>query len=153
MSMEVIGKAMQLKLGEAVHLLQGMMAENSMRQEMIGNLPSDRQQRERQRLARDRDHIEILAKILQDLVASTMECVRDRDFHGEAVQAKLLEILRLGKGMLAEYRMGMDMLDGLPPECQEDESQRLTKDVELIHNIIGILHGVADAIIQSKEGG
>jgi hypothetical protein len=147
-SMNITGEPMQLKLAEAVHLAEGMMAEYRMSQEIVESLPPERQQRERQRLAVDRQHIEILAGLLRDLAGATLESVRDRDVRGEAVQDKLQEILRLLKGMLAEFTMRLRMLDGLPPECQEDESRRLARDLQLIGAIGNIVDSIADAIIQ-----
>jgi len=149
--MDIIGKSMQLKLDEAISLVKGMMAENRMRQEMAENLPPERRQRECQKLATDLEHIKILANILKDLAAAASESVRTRDFRGEAVQQQMQDIIRLEKGMLAECKMRMAMLDDLPPECKEEEIRRISKDRELIGTISRVLGSVMDAIIQGDD--
>jgi hypothetical protein len=138
-----------LRLREAFNVIQGMLAENGARRDAVRSLPADRQEQESQRLASDREQIVVLAKILQGLVATTMEAIRDNDYPA-AVALGLREALNVAKRMLAECVKGLEMVGGLPPERRHEETQRLDRDLEFTRVLVKIVGGVADGVIEGR---
>ena len=62
-----------LKLEEAFHVIQGMVAEIRTRRDAVRSLPADRQEQENQRLARDREQIGVLVKIVDGVADGVIE--------------------------------------------------------------------------------
>lgn len=139
-----------LKLQEAFNVIKGMWAENCTRRDAVRTLPADRQEQENQRLARDREQIGLLGNILQDLMAATMQSIRDN--HYQAVALKLQETHNVARGILAECSKGLDVVSRLPPERRQEVTQRLDRDLEFTRVLVKIVDGVADGVREGRGG-
>jgi len=84
------------------------------------------------------------------LMAATLDTIREENYQPLAL--KLGEATDVAKGMLAECRMKLDRVSGLPPERREEETQRFDKDLEFIRAIVEMLDGVADGVIEGGGG-
>ena len=139
-----------LKLQDAFNVIKGMLAENCTRRDAARTLPADRQAQENQRLARDREQIGVLGNILQDLMAATGQSLRDN--HYQAIALKLREAHNVAREMLAECSQKLEKVSGLPPECRQEETQRLDRDLEFTRVLVEVVDGVADGVIEGRRG-
>jgi hypothetical protein len=88
------------KFEEAFNVIKGMLAENSIRQDQVRNLPADVREQANQSLARDREQILLLASMLQGLAAAMIDTIRAESY--EPVALKLREANGLARTMPAE---------------------------------------------------
>ncbi|MGA2034134.1 MAG: hypothetical protein ABSG68_17970 [Thermoguttaceae bacterium] len=135
------------KFQEALNVVQRMFTENRT-MHSVGNMAAEDEEHENRRLARDREHIGILADVLQGLLAAMLATIREEGY--DAIALKLKEALQVAKAMLAENVKAAEMLSGLPPERRREESEKHHRDFELIKALVNIVSSVTDGVEEGQ---
>ncbi len=137
------------KFQEALNVVQRMLTENRTRQHLVGNMAAEDQEQENRSLARDREHIGVLANILQGSLAAMLVTIREESY--DAIAASLKEALLVAKAMLAENVKAAEMLSGPPPERRREESEKHYRDFELIKALVNIVSSITDGVIEGQR--